>query len=68
VDHRGLRSVDDGVARNERWRQLLVGLAVAVVVAALGWVWFASGWEAIGRLASVINGNGCRPPRRWLAL
>jgi hypothetical protein len=55
LDHRGLRSVDDGVVRNERWRQLLVVLALAGVVGALGWVLFKSGWEATSKLASAIT-------------
>jgi hypothetical protein len=34
----------------------LVGFALAGVAGAFGWVWFASGWEAIGKLAAVITG------------
>ena len=42
--------------RKERWRQLLVGLALAGVVGVLGWVWLVSGWEAIPKLAAAITG------------
>jgi hypothetical protein len=56
LDHRGLRSVDDGVVRKERWRQLLVGVALAGVVGALGWVWHKHGWETAGKLAGAITG------------